>query len=255
MLLTTEALTAATGNRALFSIPSFLKEQYQAHFKGNSYSPFDQAQVAEVANQLLDFTTERFLYHGYYPFILTVLPDYPEFELIPFSPLDTALTTAYSEGFLHETFTDLLWYIRHWLQIPLDYTDQRLLASLQTLYEWSHTHATQFCDEHREIFTRYLTASPATPAYAFIMACAELNLPLERWIAREPDEFRSAFGTDFPVSTSLTIAQVIREDLAILPKNDSTQPAPATLPTLPDYATISMPLTPALEIAIESEVA
>lgn len=219
MLLTTEALTAAdTGSRAIFSIPQFLKEQYQAYFGGATYSPFDPDQVREVASRMLNFAAERFLYHGYYPFILTVLPDFPDFGLIPFSPLDTALTTAYSEGFLHANFTELLWLIQNWLQIPLDYTDSPLLCLLQTVYDWSHAHADQFRDAHEEVFTRYMQASPASPIYAFTCVCAELDLPIERWVAREPAEFRAAFGTDFPVSTGLTLAQVIREDVAVLPR-------------------------------------
>lgn len=223
MLLTTQARPSPTANRANFPIsvpvPSFIKEQYQLSFNSSSYSPFDPSQVEQVAEQLLDFATERVLYDSYHTFVLTVLPDYPDFKLNPSDPLDSAMLTAYSEGFYYKNFTELLWLIRDWQQIKLDYDNTRLVSLLQTLYEWGITHAGQFSDACQEVFTRYMQSSPASTGYAFIMACFELDLPLEHWIAREPAEFRTAFGSDFPVAQGTrdeALASAIRQDLAAL---------------------------------------
>lgn len=181
----------------LFTPTSALKSEFTASFNGFTYCPFDQTEIALATSHLLNFATERYLWDGYDSFVLNVLADYPEFRLDTFDPLDSAMLTAYSEGFLHKNFKNLLAVIRHQHQTHLDYTNLRLLTLLETLYEWSKTHAAQFSDTCQEVFTCHMLSSPASPLYAFILICAELDLPLDRWVSREKTIFRKAFGYEF----------------------------------------------------------
>lgn len=200
---------ASSGSRSFF-LPSrpfhratqiaTLKGELRTNFNGFTYSPFDHAQVATAVAHLLDFATERYLWDGYEAFIPNLLSDYPEPELerVPYNPLDSALLTAYSEGFYYPTFEKWLALIRNQYAIPLPYESKRLLALLRTTYEWGCAHADQFRDTSLDMFTSLLTANPAAPGYAFILACNALGLPFDKWAGREARLFAKEFNYFLP---------------------------------------------------------
>lgn len=172
------------------------KGELRVSFNGFTYSPFDYVQVVTAASHLLDFATERYLWDSYEAFIPNLLADYPEpeFERVRYNPLDTALLTIYSEGFYYPTFEKCLALLRSHYTITLPYEDKKLLALLHTTYEWGCIQANQFRDTSHEAFTHHLTANPAAPNYAFILACNALNLPFDEWAGREARLFAKEFS-------------------------------------------------------------